>query len=689
MKREENDTNLDRPSKKLKMDHDDSGNVSNVNNDSADMFASDTDDTWSGVPMSSLPRLGPSSDLPCQHKVVEPGHDHTVAVELPLFFDSQNIIKPHPRQLKDIWDSHHVRMPWSEENLYPVSEDGRKVLKSRWSLIKEALTSGPIRNSRDLEEAILSYNVRYRGHQDWSFSSLHILFEEEFSEEETENFFNCTLPKLIEILVSSPRVLTCPIPLLTSGRSRSITLSQQQVSVLLVNAFFCCYPRRNATKPGAEYNNYPFINFNTLFGECSRRQDAHLEKLKCFLCYFSRIVNFSPTGLVTFSRKCLDSEKFPFWSQSTKTFSKLHISSEGTIETEGAGMLQADFANKFIGGGVLRSGLVQEEIRFSVCPELIASLLFTEVLDDNEVMIIIGAEQYSNYSGYANSFTFAGRHHDKTPLDVSGRRETSVVAMDAIRFTNFQFQFRENNVERELVKAFVAFSSNDIENCQKLQAVATGNWGCGAFGGDLRLKLLIQMMAAAQCQRDLAYFTFGDKELVNDGGDMYKFLTNHGVTVGQLYKIICSYSRGHRRPSGEELFRYISSKILKTEIKGLMDSSEAYNAETDEKIVDTDDASITESEKLLNNHMDAIEKDIDKSDDKEDDKGNNIDKPEASGVVESYGGSTERKNVGLLEALDQMEKGELGKAPPINVKEAEKEPHSNVQSKVTDFFSKK
>ena len=57
-------------------------------------------------------------------------------------------------------------MPWSEENLYPVSEDGRKVLKSRWSLIKEALTSVPIRNSRDLEEAILSYNVRYRGHQE-------------------------------------------------------------------------------------------------------------------------------------------------------------------------------------------------------------------------------------------------------------------------------------------------------------------------------------------------------------------------------------------------------------------------------------------------------------------------------------------------------------------------------------------
>ena len=115
-------------------------------------------------------------------------------------------------------------------------------------------------------------------------------------------------------------------------------------------------------------------------------------------------------------------------------------------------------------------------------------MLFTEVLDDNEVMIIIGAEQYSNYSGYANSFTFAGRHHDKTPLDVSGRRETSVVAMDAIRFTNFQFQFRENNVERELVKAFVAFSSSDIENCQKLQVNVTK---CQFL--KLKLNLIIQL----------------------------------------------------------------------------------------------------------------------------------------------------------------------------------------------------
>ena len=38
--------------------------------------------------------------------------------------------------------------------------------------------------------------------------------------------------------------------------------------------------------------------------------------------------------------------------------------------------------------------------------------------------------------------------------------------------------------------------------------IATGNWGCGAFGGDVQLKFLIQLLAASQNDRDLAYFTF-------------------------------------------------------------------------------------------------------------------------------------------------------------------------------------
>jgi poly(ADP-ribose) glycohydrolase len=34
-------------------------------------------------------------------------------------------------------------------------------------------------------------------------------------------------------------------------------------------------------------------------------------------------------------------------------FTRLHVSTQGTIEDDGTGFLQVDFANKYIGGGVI------------------------------------------------------------------------------------------------------------------------------------------------------------------------------------------------------------------------------------------------------------------------------------------------------------------------------------------------
>ena len=56
-------------------------------------------------------------------------------------------------------------------------------------------------------------------------------------------------------------------------------------------------------------------------------------------------------GNVTFQRRVL--EKAPVWKVSSKTLSHVDLRLTGTIEDDGAGMIQADFANKKIGGGVL------------------------------------------------------------------------------------------------------------------------------------------------------------------------------------------------------------------------------------------------------------------------------------------------------------------------------------------------
>ncbi len=60
------------------------------------------------------------------------------------------------------------------------------------------------------------------------------------------------------------------------------------------------------------------------------------------------------------------------------------------------------------------NGCVQEEIRFSICPEMLVSLLVCEVMEPNECVFLIGCERYATYQGYADSFKFAGDYTDYT-----------------------------------------------------------------------------------------------------------------------------------------------------------------------------------------------------------------------------------------------------------------------------------
>ncbi|KAF7272905.1 hypothetical protein GWI33_014342 [Rhynchophorus ferrugineus] len=226
----------------------------------------------------------------------------------------------------------------------------------------------------------------------------------------------------------------------------------------------------------------------------------------------------------------------PKWDAEERSIGsvKVHISSVGTIE-DASGFLQVDFANKNIGGGVLRYGCVQEEIRFVICPELIVSRLFVEQLAQGEAVIITGVERFNNYTGYGDTFEYAGNHIDTTPHDLFGRRRTSLCVIDAVMFDKSQYQFQSSMILRELNKAFVGFSSREKEN---LAPVATGNWGCGAFNGSKMLKSLIQLMACAVAGRDLVYYSFGDVELVQKFYDMYLFLAENLVTVKQLWHVL-------------------------------------------------------------------------------------------------------------------------------------------------------
>ncbi|XP_028167884.1 poly(ADP-ribose) glycohydrolase-like isoform X1 [Ostrinia furnacalis] len=349
-------------------------------------------------------------------------------------------------------------------------------------------------------------------------------------------------------------------------RNRSISLSQQQISSLLANAFFCTFPRRNTTKKESEYASYPFINFNRLFN--ASPSDSVLEKLKCICHYFRRVCTKVPSGVVTYSRRTVPPDRCPAWAASQRSLAALplHVDSHTTIE-DADGLIQVDFANKFLGGGVLNFGCVQEEIRFVICPELMLSMLFTEMMKPNEALMMIGCERYSKYSGYGGSFHWSGDFKDTTPFDSSGRRRCAVLAIDALPYSSIRHEHTRDMITRELNKAWIGVSYATDESATSLQypGVATGNWGCGAFGGTPRLKALVQLAACAHARRPVAYYTFGDARLRDDIVAVYNLLARHNVTVGQLYNYIMKYTSTDVRRC--ELPSFLQQALLDDEAK--------------------------------------------------------------------------------------------------------------------------
>lgn len=160
-------------------------------------------------------------------------------------------------------------------------------------------------------------------------------------------------------------------------------------------------------------------------------------------------------GNVLYRRAVTSDGMYPNWERITSYLTTLTIDKEGKIE-DSSGHLQADFANKEVGGGVLARGCLQEEIRFVICPELIAARFFTDALQMHEALIITGAERFSRYSGYGDTFRFEGNYNDLTEIDDDYTLKVRVVAIDALNLNdssgNDQYQYEKNQIFRELNK---------------------------------------------------------------------------------------------------------------------------------------------------------------------------------------------------------------------------------------------
>jgi poly(ADP-ribose) glycohydrolase len=138
------------------------------------------------------------------------------------------------------------------------------------------------------------------------------------------------------------------------------------------------------------------------------------------------------------------------------------------------------------------------------------------------------------------------------------------LAIDAVHYRYHKQQFDEGKVVRELRKCYAGFYFDDNKSKTRLPVLATGNWGCGAFGGDRQLKFLIQMLVASETSRDLVYYTFNHKETVKNLNNIMSIIEKERLCVGDVYKLILEYSDEIRSLKSSDLKYFGICQFLET-----------------------------------------------------------------------------------------------------------------------------
>lgn len=245
-----------------------------------------------------------------------------------------------------------------------------------------------------------------------------------------------------------------------------------------------------------------------------------IEKLHFMFNYFKTILNQDKSELskmVTIQRKSIlntinDTNLVPI------TFSTGYMKYTDSIKV--------DFANRNIGGGVLKHGCCQEEIMFLNNPELIGIMSLVKRLGNIEAVLVSGITQYSKAKYYGFDLQYDGPYESDSTQQI--------IIVDAIDYRKkILDQYLESNKNIEIQKIINGYSMIKYG-----QIISTGHWGCGAFKGNTKLKFMIQWLGASLTNTQLKYY-IGNDSLDNELSVFYKEFQNKSTQ--DLYNEILAY----------------------------------------------------------------------------------------------------------------------------------------------------
>jgi poly(ADP-ribose) glycohydrolase len=349
-------------------------------------------------------------------------------------------------------------------------------------------------------------NIYFQQSNKYNYNILKFFIDNELSKDSSIKFTDKILPYLKSLTDTSQNILDL-------NENKNINLTRLEILIIIANSFLCKFKNDN--------HEYGFKNFYFLFHKDeieSKKYLSYKDYLKDISTNYindpDEIFNLSIEKLkfiYSYFNFMFDNRNNSVFLQNIVIYKRIKeniiLKSEDNnladisfiyknIEDTNPEFYKVNFANKYIGGKVLTTGCCQEEIKFLTNPELLIALIIFKPLNNNEVITIQNSIRYSNYSGYGFDLKFNGS------IDISKELITeNILEIDATRYTekNKNEQYNYKDILREIKKVILGFKSCNSDT------ITTGNWGCGAFLGDRKLKFLIQLYAATVTKKKLIY----------------------------------------------------------------------------------------------------------------------------------------------------------------------------------------
>jgi Poly (ADP-ribose) glycohydrolase (PARG) len=263
------------------------------------------------------------------------------------------------------------------------------------------------------------------------------------------------------------------------------------------------------------------------------RIEVNANKLACFLSYwvsFSELAQSNFSSYTAMMKKELTFEmRSALQATSAEKLLEKHADDllidvrfeRGDMSEDTVGNLFVDFANMNIGGGVLKSGAVQEEIEFCRRPECLVSILLFLRMNADDVIYICDTVATSKTVGYGHGkppFKFS-RPMSSIDLEEQSHKTHDIVAIDATSFKQYpklntvellKRYYSCEHIRRDFFKCYLAALGPESLRGKALHIV-TGKWGGGDFSGTddastredlLKVKQAIQIAAVTAAYRD-------------------------------------------------------------------------------------------------------------------------------------------------------------------------------------------